>query len=142
MLTMFALLAAAAFTGAAAYINLVEQPARLRLADGPLLTEWKTAYQRGTVMQGNIALVGTALGLGAFALDGRDPLALVGAALMIASWPWTMFVVMPTNKRLMAVDPAEAGERERGMIGRWARLHAVRTAFGALACAAFAGALS
>ena len=54
-----ALIAAAVFTGAAVYVNVAEQPARLELGDGALLTEWKSAYGRGLVMQAPIALVGS-----------------------------------------------------------------------------------
>ena len=58
-----ALIAGALFTGAALYVSACEQPARLHLEDGALLTQWKPAYKRGIAMQAPLALVGALLGV-------------------------------------------------------------------------------
>jgi len=131
-----ALVVAAVFLGAALYINVAEQPARLGLDDRSLLAEWKLAYKRGTVMQAPLAVVGFLLGLAAWWQTGRIGWA-IGGLLMVANWPVTFFAIMPTNNRLMAIDPAVAGPESRAMIRRWGSLHAVRTALGFAASLAF-----
>jgi anthrone oxygenase-like protein len=136
-----ALTIAALFTGAAFYVNFAEQPARLGLKDRPLLVEWKAAYQRGFVMQASLAMAGFVLGAIAWWQTGM-PAFLIGALLMLAPWPWTLLAIMPTNKVLMATDPAKAGAETRALIVKWNRLHLVRTVLGALATLTFLLAVS
>jgi Domain of unknown function (DUF1772) len=136
LLGQLALVTAAVFAGAALYISLVEQPARLGLDHRSLLAEWKPAYKRGTAMQAPLAVVGFVLGLAAWWQTGHLGWAL-GALLMIANWPFTFFAIMPTNHRLMATEPAAAGPESRAMIERWGSLHAGRTALGFAASLAF-----
>jgi Anthrone oxygenase len=130
-----ALITAAAFSGAAIYINVAEQPSRLMLDDGPLLTEWKPAYKRGFAMQAPLALIGFLLGLVAVWQSGNWWW-LAGAVVLVANWPFTVFGIMPTNNRLMAMEPAAPAEA-RALIGTWGRLHAVRSALGVLATLLF-----
>jgi hypothetical protein len=133
---LLALIAAAVFTGAAIYVNVAEQPARLSLDDRALLTEWKPSYRRGAAMQAPLALVGFVLGLIAW-WQTSHPGFLAGAIAMIAPWPWTLLGIKPTNDALLATDPGRAGPQSRALIVKWGALHSVRTALGALATLAF-----
>lgn len=133
ILGLLALIAAALFTGAAIYVGAVEHPARLAaLDDRALLAQWQPSYARGTVMQGGLAVIGGLLGLAAFFI-GYDWRWLLGAVLILANWPFTLFVIMPVNNRLKATPPDAAGAAERTLLHRWGDLHAVRTALGAAA---------
>jgi hypothetical protein len=137
MLTgLAALVAAALFTGAAVYINVAEQPARLGLDDRAMLAEWQPSYKRGLSMQASLAVIGFLLGAAAWwQLGGWQWLA--GAVLLVANWPYTMFGIMPTNNQLMATDPSSAGPDTRGLIVTWGKLHAVRSLLGGLATIMF-----
>lgn len=134
IITTLALASAAAFTGAAAYVNWSEQPARLTLDDAPLLKEWKFSYARGTAMQATLALVAGVLGLAACYLE-RSAMAAAGGVLMLANWPYTFLAINPTNMCLGAM--ADAGASPRPLIRKWGRLHAGRTLLGFAAVCSF-----
>ena len=133
---LLALVIAAAFTGAAIYINVAEHPARLGLSVGSLLTQWKPSYARGFAMQASLAVLGGMLGALAWWTTG-DGLWLAGAVVLVLNWPYTLLGIMPTNRQLLATAPESADAATRSLLERWGRLHAVRSALGVIATMLF-----
>ena len=133
---LLALAAAAGFAGAAIYVNVAEHPARLGLETGPLLAQWKPSYARGFVMQASLAVIGGVLGLLAWWRVGGWWW-LAGALTLLANWPYTLLVIMPTNRRLEATAPGTATVETRRLLEKWGRLHAARSVLGAAATLLF-----
>jgi Domain of unknown function (DUF1772) len=131
---LLALVVAAIFSGAAFYVGTVEHPARLGLDDRAALAEWRPAYKQGTAMQAPLAVAGFLLGALAW-WQTRSAACALGAAAMIANWPWTFLAIMPVNRRLLASEQPDANTRT--LLARWGQLHSVRTALGILATLAF-----
>jgi hypothetical protein len=127
-----ALAAAGAFTGASLYVNVVEQPARLALDDSALAKEWESSDHRGFLVLAGLAFLSALCGFVAFReLD--DIRWLAGAIVVIASWPYTYFAIVPLNNRILAVISAEALSDARKIIVLWGRLEIGQTALGVLA---------
>jgi hypothetical protein len=133
---LLALVVAAIFAGAAFYVGFAEHRARMALDDRAALLQWKPAYEWGALMQASLAVVGFILGLIAWWQTGAWQW-LVGALLLIANWPYTLIIIMPTNNRLKTIDAASAGTESRILLEQWGRLHAVRTALGIASTLAF-----
>jgi hypothetical protein len=134
-----ALAFAAAFSGAALYINLVEQPARLALDDDALLKEWRPSDRRGFAMLASLALVSAVLGLATY-FETQDLRWLIGAIVVIASWPYTFFAMVPMNNRILNLSASEPGSA-RDLVRSWGLLEYGQTAIGLVACGAFLWAL-
>ena len=87
-------------------------------------------------MQATLAAVGLISSIAAL-LDGATFWWLVGGMLLGSVIPFTLIVILPTNKRLLspALDRRSA-EAER-LLARWGRLHAVRSVLSGVALLLF-----
>ncbi len=137
LLGVMALVLASLFTGAAAYISLVEHPVRFRLDDLNALAQWKPSYERALPIQAGLAMLGGCAGLVVWYLSGNWQW-LVGGITLLANWPFSIWGILPTNKILKSVQANEAGPVSRTLLIRWGRLHNVRTILGAVAMLLFA----
>ena len=131
-----ALIAATLSAGAALYITLVEHPARLSLNDASMLAQWQPSYKAALPIQSGLAVLGGVLGLVAW-YQTRDWHWVAGSVVLLANWPFTLLGIMPTNKRLMAMSPADASAESSKLLRRWGSLHAVRSVLGSLSAALF-----
>jgi Domain of unknown function (DUF1772) len=120
-----AVLACGLFAGAAVYVSLVEHPARMECGVEIATAEFPPSYRRGTIMQVTLAAVCLLSSIGAW-LAGATFWWVVAGVLQVLVIPFTLIVILPTNKQLLnpALDrrSAQAGQ----LLARWGKLHAVR----------------
>ena len=122
-----AILTSGLFAGAALYINLVEHPARMQCGTELASTVFGPSYHRATAMQVPLALVATLSAVGSWWFDDSI-LWIVGALLIFAVVPYTLIVILPTNKRLLMDGIDRSSHDTHLLLVRWGRLHALRTA--------------
>src|SRR5438045_4240319 len=72
------------FFGAAVFVNVAEQPARLALDDRAMLLEWQRSYNRAAPMQAGLAAVSALLGF--------------IAAWQMRDWRWAVGAIMPIGR--------------------------------------------
>jgi hypothetical protein len=122
------------FAGAALYINLVEHPARMSCPTNVAAMVWAPSYQRATLMQAPLAIVGSLFGMLAWWL-GAGNAWLVASGLIFVVVPFTLVVITATNKQLLAPGRDLASSETRSLLVKWGRLHAVRSALSLAASA-------
>jgi len=98
--------------------------------------EWAPSYKRGAAMQAPLAVSGFVFAVTAW-LTGAGSWWLVGGALLGLVVPFTLIVIMPTNKRLLASIRDTGSDETRHLLERWNRLHAVRSLLSATALVIF-----
>jgi Domain of unknown function (DUF1772) len=138
LLELIATLCAGLFAGAAIYVNLVEHPARLECGTALAISQFGPSYRRATVMQASLAALGLVAAVGAW-LEGRGLVVLIAGLLLGLVIPFTLIVILPTNKALLDPSLDRDSAEAATLLVRWGRLHAVRSilsavAFGVLAC--------
>jgi hypothetical protein len=129
---VLATLCAGLFAGAAIYISFVEHPARLECGTELAATEFGPSYRRAAVLQASLAAVGLLSALVAW-WQGREPAVLIGGLLLGSVIPFTLVVVLPTNKRLLDPTLDRSSAEAAALLLRWGRLHAVRTGMSGVA---------
>jgi Domain of unknown function (DUF1772) len=126
----------ALFAGTALYVALVEHPARLWCGVPVAAAEFRPSYRRGAVMQAPLSVLGCVFAVLAW-LGGAGIPWLVGGVTLGAAVPFTLVVMLPTNKQLTDPTPDRTSEETLRLLHRWGSLHHVRVALGLIALIVF-----
>jgi Domain of unknown function (DUF1772) len=127
-----AVLACGLFAGAAVYVSLVEHPARMECGVEIATAEFPPSYRRGTIMQVTLAAVCLLSSIAAW-LAGATFWWIVAGVLQVSVVPFTLIVILPTNKQLLSPTLDRRSAQTEQLLARWGRLHAVRSVLSALA---------
>ena len=133
-----ALVCTSLFAGAALYVSLVEHPARLVCSTDVALAEWRPSYKRAAVMQVILAVVGVGSAVSAY-MYGRGTSVLVAGIVLATVVPWTLIIIMPTNRQLLDPTRLSSTPDTDLLLKRWGRLHTIRTVASLLALSILAG---
>jgi uncharacterized membrane protein len=126
----------AIFSGAAIYINLVEHPARLSCGTKIAIAEWAPSYKKATIMQASLAAVGFVSALIAW-FGNTNIWWLIGGIIFGLVVPYTLIVIMPTNKRLLSPNLDKSSEEANYLLKKWNNLHFIRSVFSTFALIIF-----
>jgi Anthrone oxygenase len=96
----------------------------------------RTKLHRATLMQVPLAVIGCITGSWSAWLSGDAWLAF-GAILLIAVVPFTLVVILPTNRQLLDPRLDPRGERAAELLTRWGRPHAARSVLSSVAFVLF-----
>src|SRR5687768_12040560 len=118
VMEFIATLSTALFCGAAIYINLVEHPARVSCGTALAVTEFAPSYKRAAVMQGSLAAVAFLSSMAAWVINAGIYW-LIGGILIVVVIPFTVIVILPTNKKLLDASLDKDSEYARHLLNRW-----------------------
>jgi len=122
---LIAFLCAAFFASSCVYVSVVEQPARMECSTEVAIAEWRTSFKRAAALQISLAAIGTVAAIVA-AAQGQGMRVLAGGLLLALMFPYTLIVIMPTNRALLDVSrPVDASTV--ALLHKWGRLHLGRT---------------
>jgi Domain of unknown function (DUF1772) len=130
------LLACALFTGAAVYVNLVEHPARMECGGEIATAEFAPSCRRGTILQVTLAAICLLSSIAAW-FAGSGFWWLVAGVLLGSVIPFTLIVILPTNKRLLSPELDRRSAEAERLLARWGSLHAVRSVLSTMALLLF-----
>src|SRR5262245_5656675 len=117
------------FAGAAVYVGLVEHPARIECGPESGIKQFASGYRKAAAMQASLAMLSFLFSIWAWYLNHNRTILIAGFIVFLAI-PFTLLVILPTNKRM--VDPTldKSSDEARGLLVKWERLHFVRMMLG------------
>ena len=134
-----ALAFAAAFTGASFYVNWVEQPARLALDEGALLSEWGPSDSRAVALLAALALLAAIAGFIAY-FESQDVRWAFGALVIILSWPYAFFLMTPLDNQIRGLRGSDVAAA-RALVRQWGLIESGLTGLGLVTIAFFVWAI-
>ena len=137
---LYAFAVAAAFLGAVIYIGFVEQPARLKLGARAMVSEWAVSDHRGTILLTTFSLVSAVLAFVQYRISS-DVRWIIGGLVILTSWPYEYYVLVPVSIWLCAVPPEKGSTPARKLMRDWGLLEWGYILIGLAACGTFAWAL-
>lgn len=121
------------FTGLSLCMNLVAVPS-IRASKDPLPV-FLTVYNRASKLAVSNIVLGTAANLLCYYRTKNNKYLII-SALGFFSFPWTLMFMMPTNKKLFAIEN-EGSDYDRHkvdtLVQKWDKLQYVRTITGTAA---------
>lgn len=141
MLALIATAAAGLWAGAILYIGFAEHPSALKVGVG-FATDYFRSMSRRTA-PAMMVLTATAAVTGVAAWFVHDDIRwLIGAILMAGMFPFTFFMIVPTNRALLKVDAAANPDEAAALHAKWSVMHAWRAVLGVPAFLLFLWALA
>src|SRR6058998_3958611 len=98
--------------------------------------EFPPSYHRGTIMQVTLAAVCLLSSIAAW-LAGATFWWVVAGALQVSVIPFTLIVILPTNKQLLSPTLDRRSVQTEGLLARWGTFHAVRSVLSGVALLLF-----
>lgn len=126
-----ATLAAGAWAGISFYIGFAEHPSALKVGV-PFATDYfRHMSKRTAPLMMILAAISGVCGL--YAGWRADSLGwLAGGAIQLAMFPLTAALIVPTNIKLIKIDPNAELETATRLHTRWGRMHNLRTVIGSV----------
>lgn len=131
-LKLIAMTCTALFAGAALYISVVEQPARLLASMEVALGEFRPGFPRARALQAGFAVVGAITAALAW-WYGAGPAWLVASLCLFSIVVFTLVIITPVYTALLDSSLSASAPEARVLLERWGQLHAVRTVLGLVA---------
>ena len=131
VMQLLATFAAGIWTGAAIYIGFVEHPSSRSVGDTFAVQYFRNMSKRTAPL---MMILSATSGLSACTAwyQGGETAWLIGGLLQLSLFPITGLLIVPTNIKLVRLDPAGASEESSALLNKWSRMHWIRTLVGSI----------